>query len=114
MREAVGILRTIALDGEIGTKDPFVRKIAEDDGAVGWLADYWNFVMWNEHGNEPSLSEIGFSGLADVFRDPEYAYGYIIGEDPDDVLPAQAELWKNFAATAGRLGIALGQLGSGR
>lgn len=44
----------------------------DDAEAVQWLQDYWDYVQMIEHGNEPSLDEIGgWDGLAQAFMDDD-------------------------------------------
>ena len=65
----IGILRDLYLGDPWGTTAAG-RAIADDPEAIGFLVDYWRYVKWNEHGNEASLSEVGFEDLADMIIHP--------------------------------------------
>lgn len=57
----------------------------DDSEAVQWLQDYWDYVQMVEHGNEPSLNEIGgWDGLAQAFMD-EDIFNQTIGYISDDI-----------------------------
>ena len=58
-------------------------KIADDPEAMKFFADYWNYVRWNEHGNEPALSEVGFGGFVEMILDPGHFLEYL-SNDPSN------------------------------
>lgn len=65
--EAIDVLRTIYVDPR--SKREWTEtglKMANDPECLRWFSDYWAYVRWNEHGNECSLSEIGFGGFVDT------------------------------------------------
>lgn len=66
----IGILRDLYLGDPWGTTAAG-RAIANDPEAIGFLVDYWRYVKWNEHGNEASLSEVGFDGFVEIITTPE-------------------------------------------
>ena len=84
--EAVDILRSLYLDERNGRPDPRLKKIANDPACLKWFSDYWDYVRWNEHGNECSLSEVGFEGFADCILNPDHYLEYLLpeGDETDD------------------------------
>lgn len=57
----------------------------DDAEATQWLQDYWDYVQMIEHGNEPSLDEIGgWDGLAQAFMD-EDVFNQTVQYISDDV-----------------------------
>lgn len=57
----------------------------DDAEATQWLQDYWDYVQMIEHGNEPSLDEIGgWDGLAQAFTD-EDVFNQTVQYISDDV-----------------------------
>lgn len=83
--EAIDILRSIYLDDN--SKDewtPEGLRMAQDEEALRWMADYWSYVRWNEHGNECCLSEVGFQGMVDSIMDPSYVIEYL--EDEEELI----------------------------
>jgi hypothetical protein len=84
--QAVDILRSLYLDGRNGRPDPRLVSMAKDPACLKWFSDYWDYVRWNEHGNECSLSEVGFEGFADCILDPEPYLEYLLpeGDETDD------------------------------
>lgn len=78
----IAILRDIYFDPrEAGNRTPEVDKIAMDDECIRWYCDYWDFVTWNEHGNEANLTECStMPDIANAIHEPEYILEYL---DPD-------------------------------
>ena len=75
----IAILRNIYLHpGE--TSSAVGRTMADDTEAMGFFADYWDYVTWNEHGNEPALSEVGFEGFVEMILDPEHFLEYLAAD----------------------------------
>ncbi len=64
---------------------PELKKIAYDKEVFDWYTDYWNFIKWNEHGNEPGLSELATDGdFANSLMEIESGYAGDIHEYLDD------------------------------
>ena len=79
----IDILREIYLDPDLGQSTTSVGlRIAADPECIRWMKDYWNYVKWNEHGNEASLSEIGFEGFVQDILDPSYVTEYLLNDFP--------------------------------
>lgn len=57
--------------------------LAGDPEAMRFFADYWDYVRWNEHGNEPALSEVGFGGFVEMILDPGHFLEYL-SNDPSN------------------------------
>ena len=81
--EAINVLRELYLDPRNGETTPEGIRIANDPACVEWIADYWTYIRWNEHGNECSLSEVGFGGFAEDIRYPMRATEYLEYGYPD-------------------------------
>ncbi len=65
--------------------DPIYRRIAESEEALIYFERYWEYVRWNEHGNEAALGfEVTYENLVEDIIDPEYARGYLVPEDLED------------------------------
>ena len=48
-------------------RDRSLDRYVRDPMVMGWLKDYWSYVCWVEHGNEPSVFELDFGAmLADI------------------------------------------------
>ena len=83
--EALEVLRSLYLDPE--SKDDWTEqglRIAEDPECMRWFSDYWEYVRLCEHGNECSLSEIGFQGFVDTVLEPEYVLDYLLYDGEGD------------------------------
>ena len=79
--EAVNIIRSLYLDERNkGIRRPIGERIFNDQGCLKWFAKYWDYVRWCEHGNECSLSEVGFDGFIDTFLNPEPYIEYLLPE----------------------------------
>ena len=78
--EAIRILRDLYLDERNGKeRTPKGVRIAGDPECLRWMADYWSFTRWNEHGNEPCFEEIdGFQGLVDCITQPQSLLDYLV------------------------------------
>ena len=91
--------------------DPDADRVADDSEALEWLDDYWEYVKWNEHGNESSIDEVGgFKGFARTVTDSDYVeatLNYLIYEDdPELIDPTARDLadrLKNIASRYGTL-----------
>ncbi len=59
---------------------PVGRAMAADPKCLDWMHDYWEYVKWNEHGNQCNLSEIGFDGFVDAILDPGNVLEYLLPE----------------------------------
>ena len=76
--KAIAILRDLYLDPRSSSEWTDVgREIADDKECLAWMANYWYYLRWNEHGNEASLSEVRFTGLIDSIIDPQYVLEYL-------------------------------------
>jgi len=76
--EAVDTLRALYVDPR--SKNEWTEAgldMANDPECLRWFSDYWSYVRWNEHGNECSLSEVGFGGFVDTILRPEDFKGYL-------------------------------------
>lgn len=84
--EAVDILRSLYLDERNGRPDSRLVRMANDPACLKWFSDYWAYVRWCEHGNECSLSEVGFEGFADCILDPGPYLEYLLpeGDETDE------------------------------
>ncbi len=67
----IEILREVYL-GDTRGSDPVGARIAGDEEALDFFADYWEYVHWNDRGNEPALSEVMFEGFIDMLLRPEH------------------------------------------
>ena len=82
--EAIDILRALYVNPR--SKSEWTDEglsIANDPECLRWFSDYWSYVRWNEHGNECSLSEVGFGGFVDTILHPEDFRGYMLEGDDD-------------------------------
>lgn len=56
---------------------------------IDWINDYWDFVCWNEHGNECALTEIDFyEMLCDIIAYESDRYNtrdYLTDYNPDSI-----------------------------
>lgn len=60
-------------------KEPSLSRYAGDSEVFAWICDYWDYVKWNEHGNELSYHELAFEGgFGDIIREIVYDPGNII------------------------------------
>ena len=89
--------------------DPNADRVADDRQALEWLDDYWEYVKWNEHGNESSIDEVGgFRGLARTVTDSDYVdstLNYLIYEDdPNLIDPTARDLADRLKIIANRYG----------
>lgn len=89
--------------------DPDADRVADDRQALEWLDDYWEYVKWNEHGNESSIDEVGgFRGLARTVTDSDYVdstLDYLIYEDdPNLIDPTARDLADRLKIIASRYG----------
>ncbi len=90
--DAIGILRNLYTDPRNTGKTAAGMRIANDSECLQLMADYWSYVRWNEHGNECSLSEIGFEGFVTDILDPGYALNYLMPEGPENAGDREKEL----------------------
>ncbi len=78
--------------------DPNLTRYAADSDVFAWICDYWDYVKWNEHGNELSYDELAFDGgFADIIRevvfDPTGIIEYLGGgEKPDKLSDREKDL----------------------
>ena len=80
--EAIDTLRALYVDPRSkGEWTEAGLKMANDPECLRWFSDYWSYVRWNEHGNECSLSEVGFGGFVDTILRPEDFKGYLLEGD---------------------------------
>ncbi len=83
--EAVNVIRALYLDDHNrDIRRPIGEKIFNDQGCLTWFAKYWDYVRWNEHGNECSLSEVGFDGFIDTFLNPDPYIEYLLPPGDED------------------------------
>ena len=74
-REQMRILREILLMGE---HTPLQEEMANDSEVAQFIEDYWAFVVWNEHGNQSTLDEVGFyPGMLEMILDIEPYHEYL-------------------------------------
>jgi hypothetical protein len=79
--KGIDILRRLYTDPDFRQEATSVGlKIAQDDECIVWICDYWDYVKWNEHGNECALSEAGFGSFVEDILDPHYALEYLMPE----------------------------------
>lgn len=63
--------------------DGYAQVLSMPD-ALRWCIDYELYVRWNEHGNEPDLSEVGLDWFIDVIKgDSDQVIDYLVGEWTD-------------------------------
>lgn len=67
----IEILKEVYL-GDTRGSDPVGYRIANDPKAIDFFTDYWQYVKWNNRGNEPALSEVMFEGFIDMLLKPEH------------------------------------------
>lgn len=83
-KEAIGILKDLYLDGRSDSRPSRTDlAIAGDEECIRWFIDYWTFVRWNEHGNQCSVSEIGFDGFIGMILRPAPVSEYLKEADCD-------------------------------
>ena len=93
--EAIELLAKVYLDPRAKNRTTKAqKKMAEDKEAKKWLADYWEYVCWNEHGNQASLEEVQWYGMVDTILDPEYVHEYL--EDRPDLLESLDKLHAKY------------------
>ena len=48
------------------------KKAARDSDCFAWICDYWDYVKWNEHGNECNFYDAGgYGGFLDQILDTD-------------------------------------------
>ena len=76
--KAIGILRALYLDERNGEeRKAYQMEIANDSECISFFIDYWEFVRLTEHGNTPSISEIGFGGFVNMILFPKEYLDYL-------------------------------------
>ena len=83
--------------------NPNIRKVAYDNEVFAWICSYWDYVRWNEHGNELSYDELAYdNGFSDIvgaiIYDPSDFLEYLRSGDSD-----QSEEERKLAAELRRL-----------
>lgn len=63
-------------------KDEY-QAIIDSEECMDWMADYWRYVKFMEHGNEPTLAEVSGS-LVDSIADPVDTLQYLAEDDSDE------------------------------
>lgn len=59
----------------------YARFLSKPD-VLRWCIDYELYVRWNEHGNEPCLSETGLDWFIDVIKgDSDQVFEYLLDDD---------------------------------
>lgn len=67
-------------------------SIANDKEALDWLDDYWEYVCWNERGNQIGMEELGgFKGMAETITNPSFAQQVIDYLQYDDEIDEDAQ-----------------------
>jgi len=78
--------------------------MARDPDCLDWMADYWRYVVRNEGGNQPALSEIGFAGFVNAVLDAGNTSSYLMQSDfgprEERLLRGLEELNGRYAARA--------------
>lgn len=78
--------------------DPHLAGFADDPEVFAWICDYWDYVIWNEHGNDPSYDWLAFEGgFGDIVRqivyDPGAMIDYLGGwTSPEDLPEREKDL----------------------
>lgn len=86
-------------------KDSLADRVANDEEALRWLDDYWQYVRWNEHGNQASIEEVGgFVGFAHTFDNAEYYLDYLLYDDYDKIDDDTKNLYDRLMSIAQRYG----------
>lgn len=67
----IDILRAVYFMDRSNEGSERYLDLASDDDVMDWIYDYWRFCKRVDHGNGPSLSEVGFEGFLMIFIDPE-------------------------------------------
>lgn len=62
--------------------DPHIARFVADPAIKGWADGYWEYVMWNEHGNQLSFDELAYDGyyadiIEGIVRDPADLVSYL-------------------------------------
>ena len=66
----------------------YVYEAARDADCFNWICDYWNYVKWNEHGNECNFFDAGgYGGFLDQILDPDAMNDAIEYLLPDGRIP---------------------------
>lgn len=63
-------------------KDEY-QAIINSEECMDWMADYWKYVKVIEHGNEPTIAEVG-GGFLDCIADPVNTLQYLAEDDSDE------------------------------
>ena len=64
------------------------KKVARDGDCFAWICDYWDYVKWNEHGNECNFYDAGgYGGFLDQILDPDAMNDTIEYLLPDGRIP---------------------------
>ena len=92
--KAIDILRRLYLDANNWQEQTAAGLlIAKDPECLQYMADYWSYVRWCEHGNECSLSEVRFEGFVNDILDPQYVLEYLSNdEDGEEARRLEKEL----------------------
>lgn len=70
--ETIMILCCLYMDPRNDTRSPLGVRLVRDADFVEWAIDYWSFIKWNEHGNQPSVSDFdGWDGFVGAVQYPD-------------------------------------------
>ena len=85
---AMNILRYLYCMPDNRDATPIGKAIARDEDCFNWICDYWDYVKWNEHGNECNFWEAGgYGGFLDQILDPDAMNDTIDYLLPDGRIP---------------------------
>ena len=97
--ESIDILRCVYMDPRNDATSPFGVAVAIDPVCTEFFVDYWDFIRFNEHGNEASFNDIGgFKGLSDIIRYPAETLDYLYDAGEDELAKRLIEISRRYAA----------------
>lgn len=70
--ETIAILCCLYMDPRNDNRSRLGVELANDRAFFDWAEDYWSFIKWNEHGNQPSVFDFdGWDGFVGAVQYPE-------------------------------------------
>ena len=94
------------------TRHPWTTPYLNDPEVWSWIRDYYGYLAWNEHGNQPSLAEDAKEGymaslIMDLVEssDPNYTYYLTNGGHFDSLDDTERSLLDRRAGIQKRYGV---------
>lgn len=96
--ESIDILRCVYMDPRNDTTFPFGVAVAIDPVCTEWFVDYWDFIRFNEHGNEASFFDLGgFKAFVDTIHYPAQTLEYLYDAGEDELAERLIEISRRYA-----------------